>query len=109
MTSLRPTSILKHLFNAHCKKCLCAIAIIQNDTSTSKMKPLLDKRNPYKMPILSIFLSWHWQQLNNTKNTDKTMQFGIMNTQLYKRENKMPKKARMIFDSTFLIIVHNYN
>ena len=25
---------------------LCAIALIQNDTPTSKMKPLLDKRNP---------------------------------------------------------------
>ena len=26
--------------------CLCAIALIQNDTPTSKTKPLLDKRNP---------------------------------------------------------------
>ena len=38
-------------------RCLCAIALIQNDTATSKMKPLLDKRNPYKVPILSIFLA----------------------------------------------------
>ena len=29
-------------------KCLCAIALIQNDTPTSKTKPLLDKRNPRK-------------------------------------------------------------
>ena len=28
------------------KECLSAIALIQNDTPTSKMKPLLDKRNP---------------------------------------------------------------
>ena len=34
------------------------------------------------------------------------MQFGIMNIQLCKRENKMPKKDRMIFDSIFLKIVH---
>ena len=27
-------------------RCLCAIALIQNDTPTSKMKPLLDKQNP---------------------------------------------------------------
>ena len=27
-------------------RCLCAIALIQYDTTTSKMTPLLDKRNP---------------------------------------------------------------
>ncbi len=27
-------------------ECLCAIELIQADTPTSKIKPLLDKRNP---------------------------------------------------------------
>ena len=27
-------------------KCLCAIALIQNDTPARKTTPLLDKRNP---------------------------------------------------------------
>ena len=35
-------------------RCLCVIALIQNDTPTSKMKPLLDKRNPKGVRILSI-------------------------------------------------------
>ena len=31
--------------------CLCAIALIQNDTPTSKTKPLLDKRHTNKVSI----------------------------------------------------------
>ena len=35
-------------------KCLCVIALIHDETTISKMKPLLDKQNPKGMSILSI-------------------------------------------------------
>lgn len=36
--------------------CLCTIALIQNDTPTSRTKPLLDKRNPIKYCFIGAFV-----------------------------------------------------